>query len=640
MNEIRNDIQALRAIAVLSVIFYHFKIFSFKGGYLGVDIFFVISGFLVTQMITKGLANDNFSFIEFYIRRAKRLLPATYSTFFITSLFSFFLLTSKELYDFLHQLLGAVTFTANYFLFFQGTYFGGEGELKPLLHTWSLSIEEQYYFLLPLILFLTPPRLWLIIGSLLLLVSLFSGLYVKNINPSAAFYFFPFRAWELALGSILAIHIKYFLKINLRPLLLPSYIIIFLLLINPISPSHPGIDAIVICFLTALVIAANYSFKDSYLLRFATFTGDISYSLYLIHWPIYAIFMNIWFGDNLSFYTGLGMLVLSYILAFAQYKFIETPFRKIDFSNKKINLLKFFIPAIGIIFIAFIPINSIKNDDIFFESRQANTGFSSDCTFDEKFVPSDKCVQGKGKKILVWGDSNAMHLIDGISKENSNNTIIQATKYVCGPFPGVAPVGRNLNTFQNNDWARSCISFNNSVMEFILKEEIDLVILSSSLHQYIDPENFNIVTDSNQFSGTIYEQIDFIYLSLLENIKFLNSQNINHLFIGPPPALEFDLGRCAERYKKNLISIGKYKNCSIKNSEVRELKPNNYNFFKKLQSNPEINFINLDEILFHENKIIFFDENNLFIENAHLSRSGSNYVAKKINFKEREIKID
>ena len=104
MNEIRNDIQVLRAIAVLSVIFYHFNIFSFKGGYLGVDIFFVISGFLVTQMITKGLTNNNFSFIEFYIRRAKRLLPATYSTFFITSIFSFLLLTSKELYDFLHHL--------------------------------------------------------------------------------------------------------------------------------------------------------------------------------------------------------------------------------------------------------------------------------------------------------------------------------------------------------------------------------------------------------------------------------------------------------------------------------------------------------------------------------------------------------
>ncbi|MEA3064643.1 MAG: hypothetical protein QOJ27_1089, partial [Sphingomonadales bacterium] len=157
----RQDIQVLRGIAVLLVVAYHSHLDVIQAGYLGVDIFFVISGFLITSMIKSQLERGRFSFKEFYFRRAKRLLPAAYTTFSLTALASAWLLTAAEFRQFAAQVLGAVTFTANFVLMRQGSYFGGDAELKPLLHTWSLSIEEQYYLLMPALLFFMPRRYWL-----------------------------------------------------------------------------------------------------------------------------------------------------------------------------------------------------------------------------------------------------------------------------------------------------------------------------------------------------------------------------------------------------------------------------------------------------------------------------------------------
>lgn len=154
----RTDIQFLRGIAVLFVVLYHSGLGLLPEGYLGVDIFFVISGFLITKVIIEGLNENRFSFVEFYYRRAKRLLPALYSTLFFTTISGVFFLTQVQWSDYLDQLIGAITFTANFVLPGQTGYFEQASEGKPLLHIWSLSLEEQYYFLLPLFLFILPKR--------------------------------------------------------------------------------------------------------------------------------------------------------------------------------------------------------------------------------------------------------------------------------------------------------------------------------------------------------------------------------------------------------------------------------------------------------------------------------------------------
>jgi peptidoglycan/LPS O-acetylase OafA/YrhL len=159
MNIFRTDIQALRGLAVLFVVLHHAKLGFLGAGYLGVDIFFVISGFLITGIVKRGIERDDFSFREFYFRRAKRLLPAAYTTFFIGALLSAIFLDFSELNDFSTQLIGALTFTSNIVLWQQVGYFENASELKPLLHIWSLSLEEQYYLFVPAAMVFTLVRL-------------------------------------------------------------------------------------------------------------------------------------------------------------------------------------------------------------------------------------------------------------------------------------------------------------------------------------------------------------------------------------------------------------------------------------------------------------------------------------------------
>lgn len=181
----RRDIQLLRGIAVLLVVIYHADLGVIMHGYLGVDVFFVVSGFLISSIILNDLKSGSFSFSGFYLRRAKRLLPALYCTLAFTSLLAYAFLTGQQWRDYIEQLIGAVSFSANLILPTQSGYFAGSAETKPLLHIWSLSLEEQYYFFLPLFLFVLP-RKWQLPGLLLLLSGSLAWCLSWTLEPSKA----------------------------------------------------------------------------------------------------------------------------------------------------------------------------------------------------------------------------------------------------------------------------------------------------------------------------------------------------------------------------------------------------------------------------------------------------------------------
>lgn len=207
----RPEVDGLRAIAVLPVILFHAGFSAFSGGFVGVDIFFVISGYLITTIIYQEMAQGRFSMWRFYERRARRILPALFAVSLACIPFAWLWMLPNEFKDFSQSLVGVATFTSNILFWRESGYFAGAAELKPLLHTWSLAVEEQFYILYPpllLALYRFVPKLLFTIISLGALVSLGLAHWASSAHPSANFYLLPTRAWELGLGALAAIYLQ------------------------------------------------------------------------------------------------------------------------------------------------------------------------------------------------------------------------------------------------------------------------------------------------------------------------------------------------------------------------------------------------------------------------------------------------
>lgn len=642
---IRADIQFLRGIAVLLVVLYHAKISFFKGGYMGVDVFFVISGFLITGLIKKGIEANTFSFFGFYYRRAKRLLPAAYTTFATTLVLAYFLLTTQELKDFYVQMVGAITFTANMVLWGQGTYFGVEADLKPLLHTWSLSVEEQYYLIVPAAMFFIPRKFWKPAVLLSFTLSLIFCLIIYSFQHSAAFYLFPARAWELLIGSIGAI---YYDKVNqdgsIKYLFWPSLIGIIYLSINPIGGIHPGPDALIICTLTLIVILINNQkpFKN-FIAKPIIWVGDISYSLYLIHWPLFAFAANIWISNyEVPLIYRITIVGISLILAYLQYEYIENRFRYNKLKNSKIT--PYPLITLSIIFISvpsILYVKTVETDNNFID-RMGNTGLGQQCAFYDKFNDSAECRTGIKPSILVWGDSNAMHIVPGLVSVKGNKNFIQATKYVCAPFLGISPIGKESTTAQNKKWAQTCIDFNDSVFNYLKNNDhVDTVIMSSSIDQYLKYSTYGIFDGTKLLTGLSEEdQLNYAVSSMSKTIDKLRSINKKVVFVSPPPALKFDAGRCEDRKQNQLLRTGDHSECIMPYDEILEFRKDVYTFMDEVTRKADINIIRFDQFLVKNDYVMTnIDDTNIFIANAHLSYKGSEILAKRMDLLKLAVEV-
>lgn len=334
----RADIDGIRALAVLSVILYHLKLDLIPGGFVGVDIFFVISGYLITGIIAEEIRGKKFSIVNFYERRCRRIFPALIVVVVLATLAGYILLLPGTLREFGQSLAALGLFSTNILFFSEHGYFDGPSELKPLLHTWSLSVEEQFYIIFPVLLFLLYRylnRSVLLVLTLMLAFSLWLCLVYSQANSSLSFYMPYTRAWELLAGSIIAV-----LKFNIRKPLIINIIGVsgFILLFASfafISAENifPGWVTTIPVLATVMVILAgsknetwNISRK---VLSFSPLVhiGKLSYSLYLIHWPL-IVFSEYYFLRRLNFKELVFFLVTCFLLAQISYSVIENPIRR------------------------------------------------------------------------------------------------------------------------------------------------------------------------------------------------------------------------------------------------------------------------------------------------------------------------
>lgn len=333
----RPEVDGLRAVAILPVVLFHAGIVGFSGGFIGVDVFFVISGYLITSIIIGDLEKERFTFKQFYERRARRILPALFFVIAACLPFAWLWMSPYDLKEFAQSIMAVSVFVSNFFFWKDNDYFGTDAELKPLLHTWSLSIEEQFYIFFPIaLLFIwkyARNRLGIFIimgfiGSILL------AEYQSRFYPRANFFLLPTRGWELLIGAYLA-----YLEVN-KKLYFSDKVAAFLsnigLLLIAFSvfffnekTRHPSLVTFLPTIGTALILAfgrVEGLTKRLLSIKAVVFIGLLSYPLYLWHQPIFA-FARIYLPTRPSIMQYVILIIISALFAYISYRFIEKPFR-------------------------------------------------------------------------------------------------------------------------------------------------------------------------------------------------------------------------------------------------------------------------------------------------------------------------
>jgi peptidoglycan/LPS O-acetylase OafA/YrhL len=531
----REDIDGLRALAVLSVIGFHFEAPRVFGGFVGVDIFFVISGFLITGIISAEMREGSFSFARFYERRVRRLLPALYVMIALTAIPAFHYLLTSERLEFFRSAAAAVTFTSNFFFWLQSGYFDHAAVEKPLLHTWSLAVEEQFYLALP-------PMLWAavrlsngkrsalpialaVIGGASLLLSIW---LIATGASENAFFMSPPRAWEFLIGSAIAIEGVPVLRNRALQHVVRGIAVVMILV--PVftyqqGPDFPGYRALLPCAGAALFIWSGSGIPNRvrHPLSFLSglrFCGQISYSLYLWHWPLFTFARFSKASLTLNLLDKTILFALTVTISYLSWRFVEQPFRdrrlaptrRSAFATAALATLVLFAGSVGGIFLSARP----SDNDRAAAQMDAYNSYDSERLYDYRgcFTPvndtfSDACLRlAPGKtNLLLWGDSFAAHYFHGLGAAVDPQVVnvLQATQLACMPTLNAAAPG-----------VASCRWFAAQMHAFFEGRKPDLVIMSADWLEYARPPRF-----------------DGMIADLKETIARLNASGIRIMLLGP-----------------------------------------------------------------------------------------------------------
>ena len=453
----RPDIDGLRAVAIAAVVAFHAFPAAVRGGFTGVDVFFVISGYLISRIIWRGLGDRSFSLAWFYGRRVLRLFPALILVLVATLAAGRWLFLPDAYETLGKDVASAAAFASNLVLWQDAGYFSENAALRPLTHLWSLAVEEQFYLVFPLLLIATR-RSWRLTGAVLALLAVASfawNIASVHADAAAAFYLLPARFWELALGALLA-----YAQLSRSETLSPrvrnagAFAGLALLVVAAFGPTassvFPGWWALAPTGAAVLLIAAGPgAIPNRRLLASGlfVFVGRISYPLYLWHFPLLVLARVQW-GPSLSVPATLAVVAASVALAYGTYRFVELPVRGLARSRAwRPGVLVAPLAAVGAaglaVFLAGglpgrLPVELQQLSTAAFDYKQA---YRESRCFLQPWQGArafrDDCVDGgEGKLLLLWGDSHAAHLYPGLrpAARERRFRLAQLTASACPPL--------------------------------------------------------------------------------------------------------------------------------------------------------------------------------------------------------------
>jgi peptidoglycan/LPS O-acetylase OafA/YrhL len=569
----RPDIDGLRAVAVLPVVLFHAHVVGFGGGYVGVDIFFVISGYLISLILLRSLDRDAFRITTFYERRIRRILPALAAMALVATAAAIWLLPPRELQAFGRSLQATALFYSNFHFATLTGYFDAPASTRPLLHTWSLGVEEQFYIVWPIALYLAYRlklgRKTLIILVSLLLVASLSIAEWKSDGPSSARYFFlpQSRAWELMIGALLALgafpQILSKWQRDVAGLAGLAMIAVAVTLFSESTP-FPSVWALVPCGGAALVIWAGAS-GDNIASRILSmpplvFVGLISYSLYLWHWPVF-VFAGIYAQRTLTLPEAFALIALSLVLATLSWKLIEQPFRRRREGGASPKpyliggvcaIVAMAAVGLGLNASAGLPGRLDAQTLRFEQASRAINPLRKQChTEGDVPRPAAFCTVPPSKDrnydILVWGDSHADAFFPAIRivAERSGLSARQASKSGCPPLLGADRVDRRRDTAS----VHNCKQYNQAMLDQLREQRPKLVVLAGRWSLFTAPRSgqASFIVDSDGAELTVEASRRALKRSLERTVDAITKLGIPVLLIGQAPEIHRNPNVCYVR---------------------------------------------------------------------------------------------
>lgn len=602
----RRDIDGLRAIAVLLVVIFHAFPYALPGGFIGVDVFFVISGFLISTIIFQNLASNSFSLLDFYSRRINRIFPALSAVLIFAFIYGWFFFIPDDYAKLTKHIFAGGSFVSNLVSRSEFGYFDDAAELKPLLHLWSLGIEEQFYIVWPIVLVLAfKLRLNLLVLTLTMLLGSFSlNVYKSCCDTTFAFFSPQTRAWELLIGAALAWVYPHIRPVVQRNLFLSNHLsglgfllLAFGLLTISKHVNFPGWWALLPTMGTALVIAStDQSWLNKKLLssNVLVFIGLISYPLYLWHWILLS-FLNLTLREPPSALVKLAVVSASFALAYFTFVCIEKPLRQ-RFNKHGVALFLLVL----MLLISGLGLYIFKNNGLFGQTQQELLK-SEQAIYPcpNHFRDTKLCVFGNlesNKTIIIFGDSHAEHLTnalnDSLGKQYKLIFIYESSCFFSQrAFPGVKP----------SEGCQKAISKVSELANSFNNKKIEAIIRSQRWHGY----GFN---DESSLRPVIEDALHVIGLST-DKIIIIGS------------TADVDL-RC-EKFNFYFKNKRKQQTCK---DDIKS-KNENKEFIRttqKLADNSSIYFIYPYEKLCPNDKCNpIVDNQLLYSDNHHLTKNGA-----------------